>query len=158
MRDRRSAIANVMLAEENSEIRTIISEFLKNQGYSVKDFHSADDLESALPAANPDFILMNVGERDMSGVKVLRHIRTMTRFDHVPVVMLSGEQDPEVTSECVHQGADGVLTWPYSAEVLSENMKALLSGQSTPLNPDTDLILRSQMAPPGPMPDGPSAL
>lgn len=158
MRNAPKTVANVMLAEENSEIRRIIAEFLENQGYSVSGFSSPEDLESALTGANPDFILMNVGEKDMSGIRVLRSIRSMSRFDDIPVVMLSGEKDPAVISRCVHDGADGVLNWPYSAELLSQNMKALLSGRTIPLNMEAEAVLRGMDGPPGPVPDGPSRI
>jgi two-component system OmpR family response regulator len=133
MTDISPAVPNVMLAEENDEIRSLLTDFLEASGYAVTVFPGPEDLETALGGQDPDFILMNVGETNHTGLAVLQRIRSVPRFDAVPIVMLSGEKDDAVTTKCASMGADGVFTWPYSAQKLRENIEALLAGESIPL-------------------------
>ena len=133
MESRGTPAVNVMIAESDEEIRTMLSEFLKREGYTVTAFPDPRALETALGAGTPDFILLHVGEEGRDGLKTLERIRSDPDFDAVPVVMLSGEQDADVSSCCARGGADGVFTWPYSAEHLAENIRALLAGESVPL-------------------------
>jgi two-component system chemotaxis response regulator CheY len=130
------AKANVVIAEENDEIRKILSDFLMTKGYSVTVYRRPEDLETALDSTTADFILMNVGDGEHVGISTLEKIRNRPEFDAVPVVMLSGERDEAITAKCAACGADGVMTWPYEAESLTENIQALLAGEKVPLVTD----------------------
>jgi len=67
------------------------------------------EAEGAEGALNPRLIFLDFHLPDMSGLDVLRRVRSMPRFRTTPVVLLSAEQRESVVVSCLEAGANAFV-------------------------------------------------
>jgi CheY-like chemotaxis protein len=73
----------------------------------------------------PHYIFLDINMPRISGKQCLQHIRANTRYDHVPVVMLSTSTSDADIKECMALGATAFLVKPSDLPTFSETLRAL---------------------------------
>jgi DNA-binding response OmpR family regulator len=63
---------------------------------------------------------------DVSGLELLRQMRSKDVFDHLPVIILSALADPSEIRDGLEAGADRYVTKPYVANNLTKVVQDLL--------------------------------
>jgi DNA-binding response OmpR family regulator len=74
----------------------------------------------------PDCVLLDLMLPDVSGLELLRQIRSKPAFDDLPIIILSALADPETIRKGLDMGADRYLTKPYLANNLTKTVFDLL--------------------------------
>jgi two-component system KDP operon response regulator KdpE len=114
-------LPNVILIEDERQIRRFVRTALEAQGWSV---HEAETMRQGLTDAatrRPDLIILDLGLPDGDGVEFLRDLRAWSK---VPVIVLSarvGEQDKIMALDA---GADDYLTKPFGVGELLARVRA----------------------------------
>jgi len=67
----------------------------------------------------PDLVLLDLMLPDVSGLELLRQMRSKKYFDKLPVIILSVLADPEQIREGLNAGADRYITKPYISNNLT---------------------------------------
>jgi len=67
---------------------------------------------AALERFDPDLVLMDLHLPGLSGTALTVGIREHPRYRHIPVVFLTGDQDPERQMEVLEYGADDYILKP----------------------------------------------
>jgi diguanylate cyclase (GGDEF)-like protein len=103
----------VLLVEDNPGDARLIREMLANPVYfGVRHLLSeAQSLSMAIPVCknNPiDVILLDLNLPDSTGLQTLEDLNGM--FPHVPIIILTGLNDAELTMQSVQHGAQDYLT------------------------------------------------
>lgn len=111
----------LLLVDDDDFIRSVIGESLLKLGYAV-DF-AQDGLEAwnrlAVDAAPCDLVLLDRNMPRMDGIALLKRLKADQRFAELPVVMLTGANQPEDVVEGLAVGAHYYLTKPVMQDVLS---------------------------------------
>ena len=84
----------ILIADDNDDIRLMLSELLNLQGHQVI---AAEDGEKAVQLASqetPDLILMDVMMPRLSGLEAARKIHEMAALNNVPIVAISAFRNP----------------------------------------------------------------
>jgi CheY-like chemotaxis protein len=68
----------------------------------------------------PDIVLLDLHLPGMSGEALLRQLREDSRTRSIPVVIVSGDTEPETIERLTDLGAAGYLTKPFTAAQLRE--------------------------------------
>ena len=68
----------------------------------------------------PDLILLDVEMPDMNGLQALAELRKREKWQHIPVVFLTGWADEGLESDALEIGADDMLGKPFKPEELLE--------------------------------------
>ncbi len=74
---------------------------------------------TALPTL-PDAILLDINMPAGSGVQVLRRLRSSAKTQHIPVIVVSGNDDPDVGKVVEQLGAAAFLHEPVEQHLLCE--------------------------------------
>ena len=53
-------MADVLIVDDEADIRDIISDLLRDEGYSARTAHDADSAFAAVEAAAPDLIILDI--------------------------------------------------------------------------------------------------
>ncbi|HKP56886.1 MAG TPA: ATP-binding protein [Polyangiales bacterium] len=117
--------AHVLLADDNSDMRTYVSRLLRPHW----DVEVAADGAEALAAARrrrPDLVVTDVMMPNLDGFGLLRELRADPSLRAVPVIMLSARAGEEARVEGVEAGADDYLVKPFSARELVARVGSLL--------------------------------
>ena len=111
----------ILLVDDDATLRRTLSIGLRAEGHHVL---LAADGRSALQAVSedrPDLVVLDLGLPDLSGVDVLRRLRSWSRL---PVVVLSARDGSEDKVEALDLGADDYVTKPFGSEELLARIRA----------------------------------
>jgi two-component system KDP operon response regulator KdpE len=122
----------ILLVDDDATLRQTLSIGLRAEGHEVL---LAADGRTALQAARedqPDLMVLDLGLPDLSGVEVLRELRTWSRL---PVVVLSARDGSQDKVEALDLGADDYVTKPFGSEELLARIRATArrSGSDLPV-------------------------
>ena len=97
----KNSTPNILLVEDNSRFASAVSEILKAD-YNVTVAPDPQGAMLATTKLRPDLILLDYGLPQMSGLDFLKILK---RRMNVPVIMLTGERDPETIIDTMKAGA-----------------------------------------------------
>jgi two-component system alkaline phosphatase synthesis response regulator PhoP len=124
--------AKILLIDDEPSIHTVVTAYLKAEGY---EFQSALDGPSGLSAARsfkPDLIVLDVMLPGMDGIELLANLR---RESDVYVIMLTARSEETDKIVGLSVGADDYLTKPFSPRELIARIKAALRRLQTSSKP-----------------------
>lgn len=110
----------VLVVEDDSAIRNLISTTLETHGYK---FITAQTGESAILEAishNPEAVLLDLGLPDIDGVEIIKKIRS---WSTVPIIVVSARSEDSDKIAALDAGADDYLTKPFSVEELLARLR-----------------------------------
>lgn len=81
-----------------------------------------------LTKARPDVVVLDLFLGRASGLDVLK--RALSVFPNMPVLMMSGESDPEIAAKCLSAGARGYLSKSGDLVNIGEAVGAVLAGNT----------------------------
>ena len=114
---------NILIVEDEKEIREGVSEYLAEVGYSVI---SAEDGMQAIELFKNnkiDLVILDIMLPKANGFVVLNKIR---QESNVPVIMLTAMSDDYTQIMSFDEEADDYITKPFSIIVLYKRIEALL--------------------------------
>lgn len=116
-------MSTVLVADDDAAIERMIRLQLRLDGFEVVSAESGHDALLAFEANEPDVVVLDVMLPGMSGLEVLRWIRSRSS---VPILLLTGMSDNQHKVEGLDQGADDYITKPFSPEELGARVRAVL--------------------------------
>jgi len=76
----------VLVVDDHENLRTLVTLFLGSRGYEVREAaNGADAIRTAI-TADPKFILLDLRLTDMTGMEVVRVLRTVSLTARTPIV------------------------------------------------------------------------
>ena len=108
----------VLVIDDNFDIRNLISEILKDKNYNVREAANFDQAVFEIDKKLPDIAVVDVklDKSDKDGIELLKKIKNIT--DLVPVIMISGHANVEMAVESLKLGAYEFITKPFAPEQL----------------------------------------
>jgi len=111
-------MADVLIVDDEEDIRELIADVLKDEGHCPRNAHDADSTFAAIELAAPDLIVLDIwlqGSR-MDGIEVLKSVKRDN--PGIPVVIISGHGNIEVAVAAVQQGAYDFIEKPFNMDQL----------------------------------------
>jgi CheY-like chemotaxis protein len=87
-------------------------EFLSNSGELFKYLETCIEGKSQLPS----LMLVNYHAYPMNASEILKKIKADMRFQHIPLVVLSGSVNPAIIKDCYRAGASSFIRKPSSGK------------------------------------------
>ena len=122
----------ILVVDEFSTMRRIVRGLLKEIGFD--DVEEADDGVAALAKLKSqpfDFVICDIGMPIMSGIDLLRMVRTDAALRHIPMLMVTAEARKEDIVLAVQNGAAGYLVKPFTKAALEERVKKALKDHAS---------------------------
>jgi len=134
-------MARIIFAEDDAAMRSMVTDVLTSVGHSVAAFADGGSAIAEVQADPPDLVLLDYRMGYPDGFEVCRRIKQDPRLEHVPVLLLTAENDVEDRIKGFEAGANDYLPKPFDARELIARIRALLrlSEQGRGLNPTTGL-------------------
>jgi two-component system, NtrC family, nitrogen regulation response regulator NtrX len=118
--------ANLLIVDDELEIRELLMEFLQLKGYAVLTAANGVEALACLKAQKPDLALIDMWMPGMHGLDILRSIRAID--PSIGVIMMTGLCDAEVARQAIEYGAHDYLTKPLEFRRLEDAIRAGLTG------------------------------
>lgn len=116
-----------LVVDDFSTMRRIIKNLLQDLGYA--NVVEADDGKSALPvlqAGGIDVLITDWNMPGLSGLDLLKSVRSDPKLAKIPVLMLTAEAKREQIVEAAQAGVNGYVIKPFTAETLKEKLDKML--------------------------------
>ena len=117
--------AQVLVVEDELEIRELISLLLLRQGHRVEQCSSAIEAWEKLKDHTYDLIVLDWMLPQMSGLDLLKAFGA-EKGQRPPVLMVTAKAEPNDIVQGLDAGADDYVTKPFEPSVFSARVKALL--------------------------------
>ncbi len=117
----------ILVVDDDTDLQVLVKTLLERVGMEALpalDVASAVQILRSRPL--PDLVLLDLMLPDISGLELLRQMRSKEVFDHLPVVILSALADPKEIRQGLDMGADRYLTKPYIAHNLVKTVQDVL--------------------------------
>lgn len=123
--------SQILVVDDEADIRAMVQEILTEEGYEVKVAGSAAEARSARRQGEPDLVLLDIWMPDMDGISLLKEWTREQRLPF-PVVMLSGHGTVDTAMEATRLGALDFVEKPLSlAKLLRTVEQAIAGGRDT---------------------------
>ncbi|MFB9876309.1 response regulator transcription factor [Planobispora siamensis] len=115
---------NVLVVEDDKEIREVLRRYLERAGYGVTTTPSGAEALRLSAAGGVDLVVLDLGLPDLDGVDVLRTLREEGRM---PVLVLTARTAVEDRIHGLRLGADDYVTKPFSPMEVTLRVQAVLN-------------------------------
>ncbi len=106
----------LLVAEDNSTNRMIISRILKHAGHLVSVVENGEKALEALEHEHFDLAILDMHMPVMNGLDAMKIYRVTSRHEpYMPIIILTANATTEAKLECEEAGADSFLTKPIDA-------------------------------------------
>lgn len=123
----------ILICEDDDALAEALRFALTQSGFAVDRVADGLSADEALKGAEFGLLLLDLGLPKLDGLEVLRRLRR--RNDALPVLILSGREQPEEKVAGLDLGADDYIVKPFSLNELQARVRALLrrgQGSATP--------------------------
>lgn len=124
----------ILISEDDAALAEALRFALTQSGFAVDWVADGMSADEALKGSGFGLLILDLGLPKLDGLEVLRRLRR--RNDPLPVLILSGREEPEEKVEGLDLGADDYIVKPFSLNELQARVRALLRrghGAATPV-------------------------
>ena len=119
--------ARVLLAEDDADIRDLVSMILEDFGYDMVTVGNADDALRECREQPPALALLDVSmPGDLDGLDVTRALRADAGTSGIPILLLTALAQQDDVTRGLAAGADGYVVKPFDPEELVRRIRELL--------------------------------
>lgn len=123
------ASQHILIVDDDSEIRDILSGFLVRHGFRVSTAENGTAMMQTMNTARIDLIVLDIRMPGEDGRSLCRRLRTTSQIPIIMLTALGSETDRVVGLEL---GADDYLPKPFSAHELLARIRAVLRRSALP--------------------------
>jgi DNA-binding response OmpR family regulator len=123
-----SGPVKVMIIEDEPEAADLFSEMMRLSGFQVLKFLHGASAMAAIASEKPSLVILDVMMPDLSGLDVLRHMRSAPESAGIPVIIVSAKSMPSDIKDGLDAGAAIYLTKPVTFLELKRAVERVLQG------------------------------
>lgn len=113
----------ILIAEDDAILADGLTYSLRDTGYSVDRVTTGVEADAALSTSEFDLLILDLGLPRMSGLEVLKRLRS--RGSQVPVLILTAADGVDDRVRGLDMGADDYLAKPFVLAELAARVRAL---------------------------------
>jgi two-component system, NtrC family, nitrogen regulation response regulator NtrX len=111
-------MSNILIVDDEKDIRELIADILKDEGYAVRMAANSDDCVAEINEEVPGLMILDIWLKDsrMDGIDILKKVKRDN--PDVPVVIISGHGNIEIAVAAIKQGAYDFIEKPFNIDQL----------------------------------------
>ncbi len=111
-------MTNILIVDDEKDIRELIGDILKDEGYAIRLAGNSDDCMTAINEEVPSLMILDIWLKDsrMDGIDILKSVKRDN--PDVPVVIISGHGNIEIAVAAIKQGAYDFIEKPFNIDQL----------------------------------------
>lgn len=111
-------MSDILIVDDERDIRELISDILKDEGYATRLAGTSDEAMAAINAEPPALMILDIWLKDsrMDGIDILKVVKRDN--PDVPVVIISGHGNIEIAVAAIKQGAYDFIEKPFNIDQL----------------------------------------
>ncbi len=111
-------MGDILITDDERDIRELISEILRDEGYSTRLAANSDECMAQINGEPPALLILDIWLKDsrMDGIDILKAVRRDN--PDIPVVIISGHGNIEIAVAAIKQGAYDFIEKPFNIDQL----------------------------------------
>ena len=111
-------MSDILIVDDERDIRELISDILRDEGYSTRLAQNSDEAMAAVAAEPPMLMILDLWLKDsqMDGIGILMAVKR--DYPGVPVVIISGHGNIEIAVAAIKKGAYDFIEKPFNIDQL----------------------------------------
>jgi two-component system OmpR family response regulator len=123
---RRSPVRSILVVDDSRTNLNVLGRRLTQLGYLTVLSDNGPNALDLIAARGFDLVLLDMAMPNMSGTQILGEIRASRDTADLPVIMVTGRNDPAAAVEALAAGADDHVAKPYAFEELAARIDRVL--------------------------------
>lgn len=119
-------MAKILIAEDERDIRDLITFTLKFAGHEVFPTTNGEEAVQAALQILPDLIVLDVRMPRLTGYEACEQIKANASTRDIPVVFLSAKGQESEVKTGMEAGAEEYILKPFSPDQLVERVRSIL--------------------------------
>ncbi len=125
----------ILIVDDSAGTRNLVLKILRNLGFeNVDAAEDGIDALSQLEDEDYDLVISDWFMPNMSGVELVKEMRSKDDFKDIPVLLVTAEDDQDSIMEAIKVGANNYMVKPYNAKILSEKIQKIFDFQDKKKN------------------------
>jgi two-component system chemotaxis response regulator CheY len=114
-----------MVVDDSRAVRKLLGQILRDIGFEVIEAgNGREALDAAVASTVPlELILTDWNMPVMNGLEFLKAIRAESKFDPVPIVMVTTETEMENMVAALEAGANEYVMKPFTRDILADKLR-----------------------------------
>jgi len=120
----------ILVVDDSQIFRESLKKILAEFGYQdIQEAVDGQDALAKLIKGKVDLILLDWEMPNLSGLEVLKNIRSAEKTKEVPVIMCTSHSDKKSIVEAMRAGVNGYILKPFEKETIREKLKQLKNAE-----------------------------
>ncbi len=115
-------MVDILIVEDNSELSSLVTDFLRAEGYTVSAVDNGEKALSLYEKYGARLVLLDINLPGMDGFGVCKRIREQ---DNTPIIMLTARTGRDDKLSGLLTGADDYIEKPYDIDILLAKIKGI---------------------------------
>ncbi len=128
----------VLIVDDDQVLTRFLTDLLSKAGMIVQTLHKPIKIVSAAESFNPDLVLLDVLMPGLSGYDVCRILRATGKWQQLPVLFLTSENDQVSRAAAFQSGGNDFLSKPVIAEEVLARVRIHLQYNLAKRQPQRD--------------------
>ncbi len=129
---------DILIVDDESDIRALIRGILEDEGYSVREAAHAKEAYAQIETRTPSLIILDIWlqNSEHDGLQILETVKKTHK--HLPVIMISGHGTIETAVTAIQRGAYDFIEKPFKTDRLLLMLERAL--ESSKLKREVELL------------------
>jgi two-component system nitrogen regulation response regulator NtrX len=109
---------SILIVDDERDIRELIGDILKDEGYAIRLAGNSDDCMAEINADPPHLMILDIWLKDsrMDGIDILKTVKRDN--PDIPIIIISGHGNIEIAVAAIKQGAYDFIEKPFNIDQL----------------------------------------
>ena len=117
---------HILVVDDDDMNRLLIKSILSRMMYQVSEAFDGIDAWEKMDSLLPDLILLDLIMPRMGGFELIHKLKNDPEKKNIPIMIISGHDEPADRVKAVEAGADDFLSKPLEQVILKAKIKSLL--------------------------------
>lgn len=124
--------AKALIIDDSATVVAVLRKILRSAGYATREAPDAEKGLAMIAEDKPDLVFLDIVLPGMNGFGALRVIRKDPTTQHIPVIMISGNEHATEQFYANRIGADDFMKKPFSRFEVFAHIETLLDENRVP--------------------------
>ncbi|MBS1509002.1 MAG: response regulator transcription factor [Bacteroidetes bacterium] len=116
----------LLIVDDEPALRLLLNQFFQKNFTIVTLEGGFACLKYLEEKDEPQVLIIDLNMPDMSGVEVIKKIRSNSKWDKLAILVLSSAESSKDRINCLNSGADDFVIKPFNPEELNARINAIL--------------------------------
>ena len=117
---------SVLVVDDEPDNFDVIETLLSDRDYQLHYAANGQEAIASLDTFNPDLILLDVMMPGIDGIEVCRLIKALSKWQAVPIIMVTALSSKSDLAHCLTTGADDFISKPVNGIELRSRVHSML--------------------------------